>query len=144
MTEEKQNFSPYDENAKPQPIDVETMELGNLLFGHSRGNYSVPRKYEEYFGEMLEELGFDRYGLPLFTEDRTFQNDVFAVRPYWWGDDEDPRSELPNFEYFPMHFKLHWYKYPLRDSYSNLPVQKEMLEEIFEGCKKSLEKGETE
>ena len=143
MSEEKQNSSPFDENEKPQPIDVETMELGNLLFGHSRGNYSVPRKYEEYFGEMLEQLGFDRYGYPQFTEARTFQNEVFAVRPYYWGDD-DNEAELPNFEYYPQHFTLRWYKYPLRDAYSNVPVTKEMLEEIFEGCKKSLEKGETE
>lgn len=140
MSEEKRPDSPFDENEEPQPISMETIEIGNLLWGHSREQYSVPRKYQEYFGDMLEELGFDRYGLPLFTEDRTFQNDVFAVRPYWWGDDDSPEAELPNFEYYPMHFKLHWYKYPLRDSYSNLPVQKEMLEEIFEGCKKSLRK----
>lgn len=59
------------------------MEFGNALFGHSRGKY--PLKRGKVFEEALDRL-FEvcvpnnrMYGEP-------FENEVFAIFPYYWGD----------------------------------------------------------
>ena len=58
------------------------MELGNMAFGNSRGEFSVSRREFEndmfrLLDALLPESGI--YG----TE---FENDVFSTLPYWWGD----------------------------------------------------------
>jgi hypothetical protein len=56
------------------------MELGNMVFGHSRGSVSVDRgKWQDRFGEFMEAIGTDSYGANI-------SNDVFEMRPYYWGD----------------------------------------------------------
>lgn len=129
------------------------MELGNMIFGNSRGEYPVDRAWQDDFCEFLYECGFSGYG---FIEDekleefekfdasddgmiesRYFENDVFIVRPYYWGEDEKI-AELPNFVYKPTGFELQWYKYPLRDSYMNQNITFEKLQEIIEHCKESI------
>ena len=83
------------------------MELGNLMFGNSRGNYEIDRKkYQDIFLEWLDAHGFDGYGLAAdaqmaerFTsegEDTRFENDVFVIRPYYWGEDARIAAK-PNF-----------------------------------------------
>lgn len=70
------------------------MELGNLMFGNSRGEYPVEREgWQEVFHEFLEEIGLDGYGYiesksidKKYETDRGgFENDVFLVNPYYWG-----------------------------------------------------------
>jgi len=184
------------------------MEMGNMIFGNSRGEHPVDRDLQDRFCLLLEELGCDRYG----NMEREHKD--FVVRPYFWGDCEcgwealDPNlrhrdacyqaklaslristktetgldepyassrtalceamgldplygSEvhctcdypqrfedwfsahklgaeghrddcpivLPNFEHRPSGFRLKWYKYPLRDSYSNKPLTAKMIRE---------------
>ena len=53
--------------------------------------------------------------------------------PYYWGDDEEVKK-LPNFVYKPENIEIRWYKYPFRDSYSNVPVDEEKMIEITEKC----------
>lgn len=121
--------------------DIQTeMELGNLLFGNSRGEYPVARaRYQDDFVGIIEALGLDGYGFcgendPRKNEFDGITTDTFIVRPYYWGDDEEI-AKLPNFEYLPKGFKLCWYKYPLRDSYSNIPLTKELLNEMLDAAK---------
>lgn len=59
------------------------MELGNLIFGHGMGGYAVPRTatYEAPLHVVLERI--PGWG---FGSGPAFENDVFAVRPYYWGD----------------------------------------------------------
>lgn len=106
---------------------VESYELGNLLFGHSRGNYQVDRKYQERFCEVLEKAGYDSYGCSE-SGDNLYPN--FTVRPYWWGDDDAEEATLPNFECKELGLEIAWYKYPLRDSYSNIPFTDEVMESL--------------
>lgn len=190
------------------------MELGNAIFGHSRGNYEVDReKYQYIFHEYLEAMGFDTYGHhEKAGGDGRFDNGIFSVFPYYWGDctcgydkleeewskqnqhdptcyqieyhklpDDDPddkhlkallekwklpmagcaihctcthekrwiawrekhdhTSECPftwvNFHYKPTNLIIEWYKYPLRDSYSNRPFTTKELVDILEHCKQS-------
>ena len=63
------------------------MEIGNMVFGNSRGEFAVPRGagYEEAIYELIQRLECDESPLGnLYV--RAFANDVFAVNPYYWGD----------------------------------------------------------
>lgn len=62
------------------------MELGNMIFGHSRGEWSVPREpaYENPIGMLLDEVR-DCFGEDVVYGDG-FCNEVFEVRAYYWGD----------------------------------------------------------
>ena len=117
------------------------MELGNLLFGHSRGEYPIPREeYEEEFFRLLDVVADDScYGT-------NFENDVFTMRPYYWGDcecedehDEDCPVIQPNFLHKPSGLEIHWYKYALRDSYSNQKLAN--FAEIIDECIESIKEG---
>lgn len=200
------------------------MELGNMVFGNSRGSYPVDRGLQDRFCTFLEDLGVDGYGFPEDESKWTpapvygFQRGDFIVRNYCWGDcdcgyeedackwedendhelgcyrdrlnalkqkhgkfehgywhvpfrhegyekdqealckemglsyphgcevhctcdykdrwaaftkenDHKPECAIiqPNFEHIPSGFKLQWYKYALRDSYSNEPLTKAMI-----------------
>jgi hypothetical protein len=69
------------------------MELGNLVFGNSRGEFRIPR-HEEFEGpwqELCDALklnwyGFGDEGCLIPETDGVLQNDVFAVRSYDWSD----------------------------------------------------------
>ena len=73
------------------------MELGNLVFGNSRGRHPVDRGLQDIFCEMLlEPFGMSCYGypeddmLPDWTELPApiggYTNGTFIFRPYFWGD----------------------------------------------------------
>ncbi len=63
------------------------MELENAIFGNSRGEYLIERG--EGFEEELYRL-FEAYAPSRDNSWREygveFENDVFQVMPYWWGD----------------------------------------------------------
>lgn len=116
---------------------VHDMELGNLLFGHSWGRYKIDRKpYEGLFAAFLEKHGFDSYGFREGSEDYGFENDTFRIFPYSW-DEED--AEEPNFVHKPTGLEIRWYKYPLRDAYTNIDISPEKFAKILDECSRSLE-----
>lgn len=118
---------------------LENIELGNLLFGNSRGAYAVvPREdYQELFVDFLEKNGFDMYGHRNDQQEDRFENEVFIVRPYYWGEDEEIAA-LPNFVYKPTDLEIKWYKYPMRDAYCNQDVSAEDFGAILQKCSESL------
>jgi hypothetical protein len=116
------------------------MELGNMVFGNSRGAYPVPRmdEFEEQIFRLLEAMGASLYGV-------NYENDVFWVMPYYWGDceceghhDEDCPVVRDNFHYKPTGLGIQWYKYPLRDSYSSRKFSLDELIEIIDACIESV------
>ena len=116
------------------------MELGNVIFGNSRGEFEVPRyEFEDILLPLMEEVGVGLRGYDRDMDETyaTFDNDVFTIRPYYWGED-DKIAQLSNFVYKPTNFQIQWYKYPLRDSYMNQDISVEQFKEIIENCKKSI------
>lgn len=120
------------------------MELGNMIFGNSRGAYKVPRedKWEERIEKFFEYFALDWYGYPVVgrhkpgirINDRgSITTSKFEINPYYWGDDEE-ECEKPNFLYYKGNFELRWYKYPLRDSYANKDLTYEQFDEILTDC----------
>lgn len=116
---------------------IEDMELGNLMFGNSRGEYKVePRMaYQEPFARFIDTLGLDYHAMD--DHGNGVDNDVFTIRPYYWGEDEDIAA-LPNFVYKPTGLEISWYKYPMRDAYSNQDVSLEQFVEILADCERSM------
>lgn len=144
--------------------NIPHMELGNILFGNSRGSYPVPRdEWQDKFCEFLDECGFDTYG---YINDDTlekeygiiiegegivtlkngesykehqqgFDNGIFRILPYYWGESENI-CKLSNFIYYPENYEIQWYKYPLRDSWSNKEITFEEFCDILDKCKESL------
>lgn len=123
---------------------IDDMELGNAIFGNSRGKYHVePRTdYQDVFCDFLRDNGFDMYGyreshVHESDDYSSIDNDVFTIRPYYWGEDESI-TELPNFVYKPIGLEIQWYKYPMRDAYSNQDIDLVTFAKILEECAKSL------
>lgn len=119
-------------------FDVNDMELGNLIFGNSRGLYHVePRmEYQDTFCKFLRRIGCDFEGCSKDGEE--IDNDVFTLRPYYWGEDEE-KADLPNFIYKPANIKISWYKYPMRDAYCNQNVSIKTFKAILKECEKVIE-----
>ena len=119
------------------------MESGNALFGHSRGKYPLSRGkgFEEVLDSLLEVCAPNNriYG-------EVFENEVVAIFPYYWGDctceneqthKQDCPIVKPNFLYKPTGFELRWYKYPLRDSYTNQKITLAGFKKIVSACIRS-------
>lgn len=134
------------------------MEIGNMVFGHSRGNVPVKRgKWQEDFAYFLEQCGFDNYGdidesngkmYPKLTpylkkvEDGEeyewyFDNGTFRIMCYSWGESEKICS-MPNFIYYPTGYSMQWYKYPLRDSYANKEISYSDFLRMLADCRRSI------
>lgn len=121
------------------------MELGNVIFGNSRGSYKIPGgKWQDRFIEVMDSIGIDNFGylecdqLGIYETDRGgFENEVFLVNPYYWGTEKET-CEKPNFIFKPMGLTINWYKSPLRDAYSNIKLNYEQFENILKECQNSV------
>lgn len=116
------------------------MEMGNLLFGCSRGEIELDRDLlQDVFWQGLAYVGYDSHGLPMVVSAKLSvtkaslpaHDDLFCVRPYWWGDPDSPKATLPNLEVPSADLKVMWYKYALRDAYANREVTPEEMVRIF-------------
>lgn len=101
-------------------------------------NYKVAREdwmsgpFNILVSEIAKKLNVNNFG---YVPD--FSNDVFIIRSYYWGDDED-EMEKPNFEVPEENFKLSWYKYPFRGAYSNENLTPKRWNDLIQKCIKSL------
>ena len=143
------------------------LELGQMLFGNATEEYSVPREkwietpyynlcfeiskiqhpyvVNDNFSKSEEELKWEeeereKYYSQFYesTEVQNFTNDFFIIRSYYWGDDEE-EMDKPNFEIPSENFKLTWYKYPFRSSYSSEKLTPKRWNDLIQKCIKSLE-----
>ena len=115
--------------------------MENFKFEVQRG------KMQDLFAEWLYDNGFDGYGYydnqdhPNVTERGGFENNVFLINPYYWGEDEEIQCE-PNFIFKPKNIQMIWYKYPLRDAYSNKRITWGDMKRILATCRASMNKKE--
>jgi len=132
-------------------MDISNMELGNLLFGNSRGEYAIPRgftegtwEWDDRFAKFFTTYGLDYHGFASSGYKVPANNrggittKLFEVNPYYWGDD-DKEAIKPNFFYYPTGFSLKWYKYPLRDAYANQPITYEEFDGMLTNCERMVE-----
>lgn len=129
------------------------MELGNMIWGNSRGEFPVSRgKWQTAFIKFLENIGLDSYGyVPLWSSDELkkyqtsnggFENNIFIINPYYWGEDENEAIK-PNFIFKSTGYELKWYKYPLRDAYANAEVDFDTFVNMLNTCLNSVKQNDT-
>lgn len=127
------------------------MELGNFIFGNARGEFPIERGegFEEEIGRLAISVDPQYHDFPQYGTIPEFTNEVFELRPYYWGEctcgadydhgvdracSDDCALNLPNFKYKPTGLEIQWYKYPLRDSYSNQPLILDAFKKIIDTC----------
>jgi hypothetical protein len=60
-----------------------------MIFGNSRGSHPVDRSMQDEWYSYMEQAGFDGYGYHDLSDERgVFENEVFRLQPYYWGDCE--------------------------------------------------------
>lgn len=123
------------------------MELGNMLFGNSRGEVGIPREaaWELPLRSLLEACNLNVYGYNDFLNLYGVDNELFTIKPYYWGDctcggeenttcADDCELVVPNFLFKPTGFRIEWYKYALRDSYMSPGICLEDYRRIMKCC----------
>ena len=139
------------------------MELGNMIFGNSRGTYEFPDRdlVDSKEWRSLLSLACDGdfygYGGEHFPHNERggVTTELFEINPYYWGEcdcvGEEHAPDCPclrhNFTYKPTGFWIDWYKYPFRDSYMSEDISKRQLKRMWKNCirycKYSIEGRET-
>ncbi len=119
------------------------MELGNAIFGHSRGEWKMPRGegFEEELGRLFSaaeparDTSWGDYGIE-------YDGPVWSAHLYCWCEKEDcPQcgiGEQANFTHKPSGLEIRWYKYPLRDAYASRELTLREFSEIVDECIESL------
>ena len=139
------------------------MEIGNALFGHSRGRYEIDgtSRAADLLSDTLTELGVTGrgrvdddnqeiieplIGVVLKETDRGVDvlnpqsgRLLMRLRAYWWGDDEDTvQAEAPNLEMPAVDVTVRWYKYWCRDAYANRPFTYELVQHMRQTLRPAL------
>jgi hypothetical protein len=97
-------------------------ELGQALFGCPTSEFAAPDEWADLLyslGELVEASGAD-YN-PAANTGEVFENGTFKMRAYWWGDENAPESEEPNFLHKPSGLEVRWYKWAGRGTSTNNP-----------------------
>lgn len=127
-----------------------------LVNGFPPRSFEVPREeWEEAFRAFLKSCGFDecygtfissqhkgdvRYKENAVSRQSWYEDDVFVLRPYYWGND-DRAAHLPNFKVKPTGYELRWYKYPLRGAHANMEMPLSEFKIMLNMCARSWRNG---
>lgn len=83
------------------------MELGNILFGNSRGEWPVPRTeaYSEPWRRFCDRMGIDSYGYCDKSPSETggLADDTYVVNPYDWDAECDCGADDAMEDWFVRH-----------------------------------------
>jgi hypothetical protein len=111
-------------------------ELGQAVFGAPYSALAFDDMPESHVVEnMLRVLCYYAVGDSCYAGD--FENDVFALRPYYWGDD-DGEAAKPNFLHKPSGLEIRFYKYLGRGMSVSRHVCPDCFLPIFAECMNSL------
>ena len=75
--------------------------------------------------------------------DYVFENDVFSLRYYNWGnyDDETDDENIVHFYHKPSGLKVGWYKHPLRAALCNMEISHDEWRSVLYDCRNSVRSG---
>lgn len=111
-------------------------EIGQAVFGNPWSEYDF-ESIEDYeiIEYMLRIISYFATGQESYSD--YFENDIFALRPYYWGDDEEEMRK-PNFFHKKSGLEIRWYKYIGRGMSVNRKICPKCFLKIFMDCLKSL------
>lgn len=91
-----------------------TPEIVQLTRGMTMGRYAVPNYAIALLADVLYQAEWAFWNQHQLEWDKCvdFHFPPLRYRPYWWGDESDPRAGLPNCEGYGI--RIWWYKHPRR------------------------------
>ena len=160
-TFKKEEFKRILEGEKSEPI--REMEICTL--------HPVDRDLQDIFINGLNCIGFSSYGDKSLSNGKRiieFENERFLIRANTYNEDDcncgyddiendqyiDTNNDIGfhgvdcicsrgiNFWHKPTNLKIIWYKYALRDAYSNKPITRTYLEALIADCVNNFDKDE--
>lgn len=122
-------------------------ELGQAFFGNPTKEYAAP----EFVIAMIKHLANEiervewnltekEYDAPITNNGGEYRTDVFEMRAYYWGDDEETGA-LPNFKCGDV--EVCWYKHLSRGTTINKEIDENEFSEIMEKCLASVRAKDT-
>ena len=103
--------------------DAYAPELGQLCWGNPWGGFDVGNLgracVEAVIGEV-ERVFWNVHQLRCAAMGTVTIGGV-TLRPYWWGDEDDPHAAMPNLElhHYEPAVEIRWYKHPGRGTTVN-------------------------
>lgn len=100
-----------------------TPELGQAVFGNKFQQYEMPEYAIALFFYVRNEIKRIYWNINQKEWDEASSPGFADIewRPYWWGDEDDKESHLPNFKYGRL--EIHWYKHPGRGMSCNQNIE---------------------
>ena len=134
--------------AVPSPEEGETIGIYQSPKTFDRG-FNIPTRdlVDAPEWQVLMEITESEYHGHTYIKSRRnetggYENDVFAVSPFYWGEafdrDYEKLSDRPNFLFKPTGFSIEWYKYPFRDSHMSEDLDSNQLRHIWRICIESV------
>lgn len=114
-------------------------ELGQMIFGNPYQEHKGTGLLEAALGLMSDELervmlnkGHHNYLSPFSNTGNKYENSVFKVHAYDWGDEDQPWNLKWG------DFEVSWYKYYTRGLSCNKPPEPKLIEEMLDACLESV------
>jgi|WetSurSiteA1Bulk_404760.scaffolds.fasta_scaffold00683_7 hypothetical protein len=104
------------------------MELGNLIFGNSRGNFEIPRSigWEEELYRVFDAIKPDEENSYGFN----FENNTFMIFPYYWGECTCGYEDLEYEWSETTKHQEHCYQIKLKDIQKQWAIKSNKLDEF--------------
>lgn len=117
-------------------------ELGQAMFGNSTSEHGCPEFVEaglRHLASEIERVEWNRtgqsYEAPTGNNGGKYDTDVFRMRAYYWGDDEE-LVNAPNFVCDGL--EVRWYKYLGRGMSMNRRIDANEFYQLIDRCLKSV------
>ena len=122
-------------NTKTEPYEL---ELGQAIFGNPVSEFDFDNMEDSSVTErMIRIISYFATGDSSYSD--SFQNDIFELRSYYCGDDEE-LEVLPNFKHKESGLEVRWYKYIGRGMSINRNICPKCFYSIFVECMNSIMK----
>jgi len=111
-------------------------ELGQMAFGNPPSEFvatwatNMLQVISDAIGKSQDTPDDDSYGY-------NYENDVFVMRKYYWGE-EDDKASAPNFLYKKTGLEIRWYKYIGRGMSANVEKIPDNWDDILIDCLVSI------
>ena len=107
-------------------------ELGQAVFGRDTLPFDLEAQYPQasHFLRAICELLPTPEGR--MSGDADYADEIMEVHRYWWGDDDAPEANRPNFKCGDVAIK--WYKHCGRGMSTNKKMSAREWQELFIEC----------
>jgi len=119
-------------------LTFDDIELGQMAFGNSVGEYSCPEFVTALLTHLLNEIGMAFWNKNQEEWDTNDDPEIPGIvfNPYYWGDDPQEAGK-PNFKFEDV--EIRWYKHPGRSMTVNKSLTEKQWRVWFDKCLKRIQ-----